>query len=39
MKAKQKKAEQEPEPTVPQQRRSLRQIIIKSEQNKKIKRR
>jgi hypothetical protein len=36
MKPKQKKAEHEP--TVPQQRRSLRQIIIKSDQNK-IKRR
>jgi hypothetical protein len=27
------------EPAKPQQRRSLRQIIIKSDQNKKIKRR
>jgi hypothetical protein len=36
-KPEQKKADQEPEP-IPQQRRSLRQIIIRSEQNK-IKRR
>jgi hypothetical protein len=37
-KAEQKKAEQEPEPK-PQRRRSLRQVIMKSEQNNKIKRR
>ena len=48
LKAKQPKPKSEPksepaklvlEPEIPQQRRSLRQIIIKSDQNKKIKRR
>ena len=34
-----KMQEKKPEPTIPQQRRSLRQLIINSEQNKKIKRR
>ena len=38
-KAEQKKPEQEPEPTVPQPRRSLRQVIMNSDKNKKIKRR
>jgi hypothetical protein len=38
-KPEQKKPEQKPEPTVPQQRRSLRQVIMNSDKNKKIKRR